>query len=172
MLLVELDVDRLRQDATAALRAAGASFAYVHGSRASGSARSDSDLDVAAYWGSAAPASFEVDLPPDVDLLVLNSAPLELRGRVAEKGLLLFDTDPAVRVHWEAMTRKIWFDERPRIERAHREFAAALARRSIELDEDLADIRAAEEAREEMRRTGEEPVSWDVAKAELGLTDR
>ena len=110
------------------LRAAGASFAYLHGSRASGTARPDSDLDVAAFWGAAAPASFEVDVPVGVDLMVLDTAPLELRGRVAEKGVLLFEDDPAARVHWEAMTRKIWFDERPRIERAHREFAAALAR--------------------------------------------
>lgn len=110
------------------LRAAGARFAYVHGSRATGLARPGSDLDVAAFWGSFAPASFEVDVPPGVDLLVLDSAPLELRGRVAERGVLLFEDDVAARVHWEAMTRKIWFDERPRIERAHREFAAALAR--------------------------------------------
>ena len=123
-----MDVDRLRREATAELRAAGASFAYVHGSRAAGTARPDSDLDVAAFWGDAAPASFEVDVPAGVDLMVLDTAPLELRGRVAEKGVLLFEVDSAARVHWEAMTRKIWFDERPRIERSHREFAAALAR--------------------------------------------
>ena len=123
-----MDVDGLKSGAAAALRAAGALFAYVHGSRALGTARADSDLDIAAYWGGAAPASFEVDVPAGVDLMVLDTAPLELRGRVAEKGVLLFEDDPAARVHWEAMTRKIWFDERPRIERAHREFAAALAR--------------------------------------------
>ena len=122
-----VDADGLTREAAEVLRAAGASFAYVHGSRASGAPRPDSDLDVAAFWGSTPPASFEVDVPPGVDLMVLDSAPLELRGRVAEKGALLFETDPAVRIHWEAMTRKIWFDERPRIERAHREFAAALA---------------------------------------------
>ena len=123
-----VDVDRLRLEATAALRAAGASFAYVHGSRAHGTPGPRSDLDVAAYWGAAPPASFDVDVPPGVDLMVLDTAPLELRGRVAARGTLLFEGDPATRVHWEAMTRKIWFDERPRIERAHREFAAALAR--------------------------------------------
>jgi predicted nucleotidyltransferase len=123
-----VDVDDLQRRAIAALRDAGASFAYVHGSRASGTARADSDLDVAAFWGTTAPAPFEVDTPVGVDLLVLDTAPLELRGRIAEKGVLLYEDDPAARVHWEAMTRKIWFDERPRIERAHREFAAALAR--------------------------------------------
>ena len=37
------------------------------------------------------------------------------------------------------------------------------------LAEDMADILAAEQAREEMRRTGEAPVPWDEVKAELGL---
>ena len=124
-----MDVAGLRHEVTTLLRAAGASFAYVHGSRASGTAHADSDLDVAAFWGAAAPASFEVEVPAGVDLMVLDTAPLELRGRVAVDGVLLFEDDPAARVHWEATTRKIWFDERPRIERAHREFAAALARR-------------------------------------------
>jgi len=55
-----------------------------------------------------------------VDLLVLDGAPLELAGRVATQGRLLFDDDPSARVEWEATTRKIWFDERPRTERAAR----------------------------------------------------
>jgi len=42
--------------------------------------------------------------------------------------------------------------------------------RLIELAEDMADIRAAEEAREEMRLTGETPVPWEQVKADLGLT--
>jgi predicted nucleotidyltransferase len=104
------------------LREAGASFAFVHGSRVAGGARPDSDLDVAAWWALPAPASFEVSLPPDVDLLVLNTAPLELAGPVAVSGELLFETDPQERVRWQAMTRKIYFDERPRMDRAHREF--------------------------------------------------
>ena len=41
--------------------------------------------------------------------------------------------------------------------------------RLIELAEDMADIRAAEEAREEMRRTRAEPIPWDEVKADLGL---
>jgi hypothetical protein len=47
---VELDEPAV----AAALRAAGARFALVHGSRAGGSPRPDSDLDVGARWGSAA----------------------------------------------------------------------------------------------------------------------
>ena len=107
-------------EAVAVLRQAGARFAYLHGSRA------DSDIDIAAYFGGNPPNSFDVLLPPGIDLLVLDDAPLELAGRVAVGGRLLFEDDQVARVRWEAMTRKIYFDELPRITRAHREFAAAV----------------------------------------------
>ena len=110
------------------LRGSGAAFGFVHGSRATGTARPESDLDVAAWWPSNPPATFEVSLPARVDLLVLNTAPLELAGRVAVDGVLLFEDDPAARVRWVATTRKIYFDERPRIERSHREFAEGVRR--------------------------------------------
>jgi predicted nucleotidyltransferase len=108
--------------AVAQLRRAGAVFAFLHGSRSTAAARPDSDVDLAAWWRSAAPESFEVDLPRGVDLLVLNRSPLELAGRVALAGRLVFDDDPAARVRWVATTRKIYDDERPRLLRAHREF--------------------------------------------------
>ncbi|MBG6108950.1 type II toxin-antitoxin system Phd/YefM family antitoxin [Frigoribacterium sp. CG_9.8] len=43
--------------------------------------------------------------------------------------------------------------------------------RLIELAEDMADIRAAEESREEMRRTQSQPIPipWDQVIADLGL---
>ena len=41
--------------------------------------------------------------------------------------------------------------------------------RLIELAEDMADIRAAEQAREQMRATQREPIPWDEVKADLGL---
>jgi len=110
------------------LRLSGARFALLHGSRATGRARPDSDIDVAAWWSGLAPASFEVDLPAGVDLVVLNGAPLELAGRIAVHGQLLYDDDPPCRVRWVATTRKIYFDEQPRMLRAQREFAEALRR--------------------------------------------
>jgi hypothetical protein len=116
------DDEAKRNSSIASLRHAGARFAFVHGSAARGTARANSDLDIAAWWPTMAPPSFDVLLPPGVDLLVLNGAPLELAGRVALEGVLLFDDDPAARVHWLAQTRKIYFDEKPRIDRSHREF--------------------------------------------------
>jgi prevent-host-death family protein len=39
----------------------------------------------------------------------------------------------------------------------------------LALAEDMADIRAAEDARAEMRATGEAPIPWEQVKADLGL---
>jgi len=69
-------------------------------------------------------------LPPGVDLLILDDAPLELAGRVAVGGRLLFEEDKVARVRWEAVSWKIYVDELPRITRSHREFAAAVIARA------------------------------------------
>lgn len=39
----------------------------------------------------------------------------------------------------------------------------------IELAEDMADIRAAEQARAEMKATGATPIPWEEVKVDLGL---
>jgi prevent-host-death family protein len=41
--------------------------------------------------------------------------------------------------------------------------------RLLELAEDMADIRAAEAARAELRETGATPIPWEEVKADLGL---
>ncbi len=113
-------------DLIALLRAAGGRFAFLHGSRVTGVARADSDLDVAVWFGAPSDdLALRSRLPAGVDLLVLDDAPLELAGRVALHGRLLFEGDPAERVEWQATTRKIYLDEQPRIERARADFAAA-----------------------------------------------
>ncbi|MGB7797089.1 MAG: nucleotidyltransferase domain-containing protein [Pseudonocardiaceae bacterium] len=110
------------------LRAAGARFAFIHGSRVRGRARPDSDLDVGAWWGARPPASWEVDLPVGVDLVVLDSAPLWLAGRIAQEGRLLFDDDPPARVRWQAETRLHYLDEIPAIRERYRRRRIELAR--------------------------------------------
>lgn len=117
-----------RSGVVAALRTKGALFAYIFGSVARGEDTAESDLDVAALFPEPAPRSFDVDMPSGVDLLVLNSAPLEMRGRVALEGTLLFEDDEVARIRWESTTRKIYLDERYRIERSHREFLETLSR--------------------------------------------
>jgi hypothetical protein len=89
MLLAWGDSEVMAESA-AVLRKARARFAYLHGSRAFGQYRPDSDVDIAAYFGGQPPNAFDILLPPGVDLLVLDHAPLELAGRVAARGRLLF----------------------------------------------------------------------------------
>lgn len=120
---------RKTAEAVDTLTASGALFGYLHGSRATGKHRADSDIDIAAFFEEKTTRSFDILLPPGVDLLVLNHAPLELAGRVAAAGKLLFEQDPVARVRWESTTRRIYFDELPRIRRAHDEFTASVRRR-------------------------------------------
>lgn len=122
-----LDPDAL----VVALRSAGARFALAFGSRVPSTTRAnpprpDSDLDVGAWWGEAAPDPWRVPVPAGVDLVVLDGAPLALAGRVAMWGVLLFDDDPPARVRWQADTRKRYVDEQPRREQADADFAAAV----------------------------------------------
>jgi predicted nucleotidyltransferase len=116
----------VRDSVVRALRGAGARFAFVWGSRVRGTARRESDLDVAAWWGAKPPAAWDVLLPPGVDLLVLDSAPIELAGRVALDGEILFDDDPPARVRWQANTRKIFLDEEERQRRIDRIYLESL----------------------------------------------
>lgn len=107
---VEMPSGVSRDGIVAALRAAGAVFAFVHGSRTRAGHGATSDLDVAAWFGRRV-LPWEVDLPANVDLLVLDSAGLALAGRVAQRGILLFDDDPSTRVAWQAEQTKRYLDE-------------------------------------------------------------
>ena len=98
---------------TAVLRSAGATFALIHGSRATGLAREGSDLDVAA-WLPDGVEPWALPLPETVDLVSLRGLPLVIAGRIATDGVLLFDDDPPARVRWQADTRQRWSDEAQR----------------------------------------------------------
>lgn len=65
---------------------------------------------------------------PGVDLLVLDDAPLELAGRVAASGRLLFEDDRPARIDWQAQTRIVYFDEEWRQEWITEAFLEAHAR--------------------------------------------
>jgi predicted nucleotidyltransferase len=114
-------------DVIQTLVTAGATFAIVHGSSVSGNRHSGSDFDVAAYFSTQVPISSDILLPQGVDLSVLNDAPLEFKGRIAAEGTLLFEIVDEGSVEWVSTTRKIYFDERYRFERFHREFLETVA---------------------------------------------
>jgi len=117
-----LDLEALRRT----LRAHGVVFALVFGSRATGTARADSDVDLAVWsrgpldlWGLTGA------LPDAVDLLDLATAPEGLAGRVALTGLVVLDDDPPARIRWQADTRKRHLDEAFRRRRSRADFVRA-----------------------------------------------
>jgi predicted nucleotidyltransferase len=97
---------------------------YLFGSNAAGTARPDSDVDVAVLF-ERAPAPrlssprFELEgdlekaLGHPVDLVVLNDAPVDLRIRVLRNGRLLLERDAAARIKFEVQTRNEAFDLEP-----------------------------------------------------------
>jgi hypothetical protein len=114
-------------EVVAALRRAGAKFAFVFGSRAEGGASTRSDLDVAAWFDHPDPGA--ISIPDGVDLVILNNAPLWLAGRVAMHGRLLVDDDPPARVRWQADTRLMYLDELPGLLERQREWLEVITHR-------------------------------------------
>jgi predicted nucleotidyltransferase len=98
--------------------------AWVFGSVARGEANPGSDVDVAIFTNSRAPqslADLHLDLQADlaallgreVDLVVVDHAPVDLVHRVLRDGVLFIDRDPAARVAFEVATRSRYFDMAP-----------------------------------------------------------
>jgi uncharacterized protein len=105
--------------------------AYLFGSEARGSARSDSDADLALLF-AAAPArtlgSQPFRLADDlsgalgrrVEVVVLNTAPADLVHRVLRDGELLLERDRSARVRFEVAARNVYFDMKPHLDRYRR----------------------------------------------------
>jgi predicted nucleotidyltransferase len=110
--------------------------AYLFGSRAAGTARPDSDHDVAVLFAAADPpldatvrlaADLATVLGTPVDVVDLDRATLELRGRVAESGRLLHSADETRRVRFEVDARMRWIEFRPVLEETTRAYLHRVA---------------------------------------------
>lgn len=110
--------------------------AYVFGSRARGAAANGSDLDVAVLLAGDPDAARAFDrrlelmamvddvVATDVDVVVLNHAPVLLRHEVLRSGVLCCERDVEERVAFEVRTGKAYADSIP----ARRFFRDALLR--------------------------------------------
>lgn len=98
-------------------------FAVLFGSRAAGTARDDSDTDVAVLLTDDVLPSQYLDVQlrlvrclsrasgvGDIDLVVLNDAPLPLRGRVVGSGVPLYSADEPARVEYVSRTFREYVD--------------------------------------------------------------
>ena len=98
--------------------------AYLFGSRARGTATDRSDVDVAVLYAAAPAPGLEglgLDLEADleralglpVQIVVLNTAPVDLIHRVLRDGHLLLDRDRSRRIRFEVKARNEYFDLQP-----------------------------------------------------------
>jgi uncharacterized protein len=105
--------------------------AWLFGSRARGTARPTSDLDVAILFSEDPPrtlAGLHLDLADRltgevgraVDLVVLNRAPVDLVHRVLRDGILLLEHDRSARIRFEVRARNEYFDLLPHLLRYRR----------------------------------------------------
>ncbi|MGH2830419.1 MAG: type VII toxin-antitoxin system MntA family adenylyltransferase antitoxin [Actinomycetota bacterium] len=136
-----LDVVGLDTEAIAEiLRDFGVVVAYQFGSRALGRAGPESDLDIAVLTETR-PSLLDrqrladririATAVPDVDVVVLTDAPLELRGRVVQEGRLIYSVDEARRVSFEGRTRSEYFDFLPTLQQHTRRFLRRVAERGL-----------------------------------------
>jgi predicted nucleotidyltransferase len=105
--------------------------AYLFGSVARGTARARSDVDVGVLYAVAPPHTLE-GLPLDLEgrierllgrpaqVIVLNTAPVNLVHRVLRDGVLLLDRDPGARIRFEVRARNEYFDLQPILARYRR----------------------------------------------------
>lgn len=107
---------------TEVLAAAGVRFAYLFGSRATGTHRPDSDADVAVMTDRPLTllqeAGLAVELADalgvlEVDLVDLRTAPLRLLGRILADAVVLCGHREPARVEFEVRTRSRYFDFLP-----------------------------------------------------------
>jgi predicted nucleotidyltransferase len=109
----------------------GVTAAYVFGSVARGTARPDSDVDVAVLFSQAPKASLLEQpfaladelrglLGRPVDLVVLNTASADLVHRVLRDGVRVFQGDAAARVRFEVQRRNEYFDLLPYLQQYRR----------------------------------------------------
>jgi predicted nucleotidyltransferase len=105
---------------------------YLFGSVARGTASKRSDVDVGLLYQKSPPRTYrgqpyliQADLSErlgrDVDVVVLNDAPVDLVHRVLRDGVLLFDIDKSVRIAFEVRARNEYFDLLPYLEEYRRQ---------------------------------------------------
>ena len=105
-------------------RQANLAAVYLFGSAARGSARPSSDVDLGILYQQAPPptlagqpfnlaAELSAELGRTADVVVMNSAPVDLVKRILRDGVLVLERDRSARVAFEVRARNEYFDLLP-----------------------------------------------------------
>ncbi len=123
-------VERLRQALPGLLAGTPVRMAYLFGSTAEGRTTPLSDVDIALVfdpqpgggWTAYRQLMLEMDIEAGLedccrlyhsDVRIINHAPLMLRGRVVQRGCLLYSADEDFRIGFETLTLKEYLDWLP-----------------------------------------------------------
>jgi len=95
-------------------------FAYLFGSLAKGRPFPLSDVDIAVYLSEDTNVlekkmeilgkMIELLETDEIDLILLNTAPLSLRKKILENKRVIVDNDPFLRYEYESLTIREYFD--------------------------------------------------------------
>jgi uncharacterized protein len=121
-------VDRVRNAAHVGMPGEPVVFAYLFGSRATDGARADSDIDIAVLPTRGLSAEqravlrnriaeiVEPAARTEVDVVLLDDAPLPLRGRILRQRQVLYSADEPLRVRWESLIGRMYADCRIKLD--------------------------------------------------------
>lgn len=110
---------------------------YLYGSYAGGTARQDSDIDIAVLFSTSASDALSAELELEgavgalpgmeqAEVVALNRASLELKAEVLLTGRQIYCSDEEVRTTFEFETIRWWWDLRPWYEAYDRTYFANL----------------------------------------------
>lgn len=95
-------------------------FAYIFGGFAEGKVKPLSDIDISVYLRDKDNlAEYKLRLfdglsdalgTSELDLIILNTAPISITGRIVQNRQILVDKDPPIRHAYESLTLREFFD--------------------------------------------------------------
>lgn len=95
-------------------------FAYIFGGLAEGKVKPLSDIDLSVYLRDTDNlAEYKIYLfdrltnslgTSELDLIILNTAPISITGRIVQNRQILVDKDPPIRHAYESLTLREFFD--------------------------------------------------------------
>ena len=106
----------------------GIAAVYLFGSFARGTPGPDSDIDIGILYDAAPPrtlagqpfevaADLGIRLGREVELVVLNDAPVDLVHRVLRDGLIIAEPNKSKRIAFEVRSRNLYWDMKPLLDR-------------------------------------------------------